>query len=44
MAEVGQACEHAPHDTQVESSNEVSKLLMIRASKPRPCMESTNCP
>ena len=44
IAEVGQACEQAPQDTQVESSNEVSSPLMMRASKPRPCIESTNCP
>src|SRR5262245_44917632 len=44
IADVGHACEHAPQDTHAESSNEESMPLMMRASNPRPCIESTNCP
>ena len=44
IAEVGQACEQAPQDTQGLSSKVVSSPLMMRAPKPRPCIDNTNCP
>src|SRR5438445_7718118 len=44
IADVGQAWAHAPQETHVESSKELSRPLMMRASKPRPYMESTNWP
>ncbi len=44
MADVGQACAHAPQLTQSDSKKETSLPLIILESNPRPDMLKTNSP